>query len=146
MTEDRRTYIRPIFLGIFLTFSGEFLIFWLWGVYLFPQGDLATKILWTATCGVGIGATAGALTTLFVAGRMSGRRAMLSSFAVMFLISGYCVFLCFYIAGHGNWFGANSSPWLFIGGGLALAAPGSWLYGWLLYAPRGQKYLRLIGL
>lgn len=73
----RSEFVRPIVLALALTVLGEVLIFGIWGVLLFPEGNLLRKLGWTLTCGVAMGAAIGALVNVVVTGRLTALRAVL---------------------------------------------------------------------
>ena len=66
-------YRRPLYLALGLAIFGEFLIFIVFAVLLFPSGSMIEKALWLLICGVAIGATTGTFVDLF-RGRSAARR------------------------------------------------------------------------
>ena len=138
----RKTYLRPVSVAVTFTFVGEMLILYIWGVELFAGGQFWRKFVWTATCGVAMGAVIGAMVNIFVTERIMGRAAAIGAGAIYFLTLTYCVFLCFEIDRvTGGTFGAHTAPEFFIAGGLAPAFVSAFAYAWLLYSRRGQSLL-----
>ena len=129
---SRVQMVRPITVAIALTITGEIIYFLLWGVVWFPEGDLWRKLGWTATCGLAMGATIGALVLLFVTGRFTGRRALAAAGAVYAGTLLYCTALCFLIARSVDYFGANSDPSLFVGGSVVPIVLTTVIYAWLV--------------
>jgi hypothetical protein len=146
MDVTRLDFTRPITVAITFTLLGEALIFFVWGVHLFPVGALWRKAVWTGTCGVAMGATIGALVNIVVIGRMDGRRAVLWSGLLYFVVLAFCTFLCFHIdLATGSGFGAQEAPILFVVGGVMPALISSFAYSWLLFSEKGSKLLSRLG-
>ncbi len=146
MNASRSDFVRPITVAITLTLLGEILLFLIWGVHLFPTGVLWHKAVWTATCGLAMGATIGALVNLVVVGRMRGKTAAFWSGLLYFSVLALCTFLCFEIdLATGSHFGAREAPLLFIAGGLVPALATSFVYAWLLFAETGTSVLSKFG-
>ena len=146
MDVTRSDFTRPIVVAVMLTLSGEIVIFFLWGVVFFPGGVLLHKAVWAGTCSLAMGATIGALVNVVVTGRMDGRRAMLWTGSIYFIVLALCTFLCFRIdMATGGHFGAREAPLLFIAGGLIPALGSSPVYSWLLVSKTGAKFLSRIG-
>ena len=147
MTLSRSDLTRPILVALAFNLAGEFLIFALWGLYLFPAGSLWLKAGWTATCGVAMGATIGSLVNLLVTGRMNGAAAAFASGAICCGVTAFCTLLCYWIdLATGSHFGAHEAPTLFIAGGLIPALATSIVYPWLLYSAAGVRLLARAGL
>ena len=146
MNAIRAVYVRPIALGIALTAFGELLILVIWGVILFPGGDVLKKLAWTGTCGVAMGATIGALVNLFVTGRLEGRQAMTWTALIYFGVLSYCNVLCYSIDLTMGFFGAQTHPGLFLAGGFVPALVTSIPYAWLLFSQRGPELLAKVRL
>ena len=143
---QRAQFVRPIVVAMALTIFGELLILYMWGIALFPAGSLASKLVWTVTCGIAMGATIGSLVNVFVTGRIRPRIAALISSLIYFAVLSFCVGLCYQIDLSLRLFGAVEAPALFILGGLIPALLTSVLYGWLLHSARGQAALARVGL
>lgn len=147
--ETARRYRRPLILGIGASVLAEFTIFLVWGVILYPEGDLVAKLLWTVLfCGVGMGSAVGALLVLLVVDRLEGVAAIAASSALSLLVLGVaCNLLCFRLDAHYfHYFGAVDSPALFIGNGLVMSGLGGAAAGWLMFTERGRRQLRRVGL
>lgn len=146
LRKTRLEFVRPIVVVTALTLGGEMMIFLIWGLGIFPDGELLPKFVWTATCGVAMGATIAALTILLVTGRLEGRRAAAAAGVISFAVLAFCTFLCYRLDLSLDLFGARAAPELFVSGGLVPALLGSALYGWLLHARRGASLLARLGL
>ncbi|MBW2478368.1 MAG: hypothetical protein JRF38_00150 [Deltaproteobacteria bacterium] len=149
LAEDvRKMYIRPLIISLFFAVAGELLLLVIYGIILFPEGNLLYKVLWTlGFCGIGMGATLGAGINLFVMGRYAGPNAILLTILLSFLIMGVaCDLLCLNLDIHFNYFGAQASPLLFSAGGVLgsiLAGAG---IGGLLFTETGRSVLERIGI
>lgn len=138
--------MRPITVGITFTLLGELLLFLIWGVHLFPNGDHWKKLGWTMSCGIAMGATIGALVTIIVSGRLKGGIAAITAGLIYFLVLASCTILCYRIDLAMGFFGAQAHPTLFIiTGGLIPAFLSSFLYSWLLYSESGRSFLTKVG-
>ena len=116
LRKTRREFVRPIVVATVLTLGGEMLVFLIWGLGLFPEGSLLSKFVWTATCGIAMGATIAALTIWLVAGRLDGHRAAAAASVVSFAVLAFCTFLCYRLDLSLDLFGARAAPELFISG------------------------------
>ena len=146
--DARKMLLRPLIISLFFTVAGELLLLVIYGIILFPEGNLFYKVLWTiGFCGIGMGATLGAGINLFVMGRYAGPKAILLTILLSFLIMGVaCDLLCLNLDLHFNYFGAQASPLLFSAGGVLgsiLAGAG---IGGLLFTETGRSILERIGL
>ena len=137
----RRDFVRPIVAAIFFTLVGEILIFFIWGIALFPAGPLWRKLGWTMTCGVAMGATIGALVNVFVTGRLRSSRAAVTAGVIYFSVLAFCTALCYQVDLSVDYFGAREAPVVFVLGGLIPAFLTSIAYAWLLYSVSGQSIL-----
>lgn len=140
---------RALWLSIALSVFGELIILIVWGVILYPSGELATKFLWTVVfCGLGMGSVFGALLVLFVVDRLHGRAAVAASASLSALVLGVgCNVLCFQLDAHYfHSFGGAESPALFIGNGVVVSVLGGALVGWLVFSDRGASLLARYGL
>lgn len=146
--EAHKLYIRPLIISLFFAVAGELLLLVIYGIILFPEGNLMYKVLWTlGFCGIGMGATLGAGINLFIVGRHAGLKAIFITLLLSFLIMGVaCDLLCLNLDLHFNYFGAQASPLLFSAGGVLgsiLAGAG---IGGLLFSETGRSLLETIGL
>ena len=130
-TQHRATLILGV--AIALTSLAEIFYFLVWGMVLFPGGSLAGKALWTATCGIAMGAVVGAVTLFAVEGRLSGAAAIWAGAAIMAFVGGYCAWLCSRIDARFDYFGGPENGTLFFLSGIVPAIVGGLLYGWWLY-------------
>ena len=119
--------------AVFLTTLAELFYLVVWGMWLFPGGSLAGKIVWTLTCGIAMGAVIGAATLLW-AEPLNGRRAAVwCAAAIVLVVGSYCAWLCSTIDAQFDYFGGPDNSSLFIVAGLVPALFGGILYAWLLY-------------
>lgn len=128
--------LRPIVTAVGLTLFGEMAILPLWGAWLSPGGPVWPKLLWTATFGVAMGAMIGALTILFVGGRMQN-----TAGAIYTGERTYCTFLCFTIDPTLGLLAAREAPAMFILGRLISAAASAPTYVWLAVSDHGGRLL-----
>jgi hypothetical protein len=135
----RRLYLRPIALAIALSLIGELGIWIVWGVILFPHGDPLAKLTWLAICGLGMGSVIGALTVLFVVGRLAGLRGGLAAGCLAFAVFVACDVLCWRLDHHYNFWGTEQNPALFLVNGVVCGGVAAILYGWLLFSTRGGE-------
>lgn len=143
----KKQLLRPVKLGILFSVLGEVVIFLIWGLWLYPEGNVLHKFLWTVVfCGLGMGATAGALISWWVEGKYWGKSAIWACSVISFTVLGlFCNFLCFKLDMHFNYFGAAVTPGLFIINGMIMSALGGALIGWLNFSYRGIKLLEKYG-
>lgn len=123
--------------AIALTGLAELVYFLVWGMVLFPAGNLAGKAVWTTTCGIAMGAVIGALTLLLVENRKSGVPAIFAATAIMTLVGSYCAWLCSRIDAKFDYFGGPENGTLFILSGIIPAIIGGLFFGWWIYG-RGE--------
>ncbi len=136
ITKSRVTQVLGIAVG--MTLLAEVIYFILWGLVLFPGGSVFNKVVWTFTCGIGMGAVIGALVLVFVEGTASGRPAIFKAALTMFGVGAYCTVLCSGIDASVNYFGGAENTALFVTGSIIPAALGGLFFGWVLYGI-GQK-------
>lgn len=143
-----KDYLRPLKLGIFFSILGEGAIFLIWGVYLYPEGNLFHKFLWTIVfCGLGMGAAIGAFIDFFIMGKLKGNAAIIATIFLSLLLLGLlCNFLCFNLDMHFNFFGGQNSPTLFIWNGIGMSILGGLLIGMLLFTKKGNGLLDKYGI
>ena len=56
--EARKLYVRPLIVSLFFAVVGELLLLVIYGIILFPEGNILYKVLWTLVfCGIGMGST-----------------------------------------------------------------------------------------
>ena len=146
MYVQRSDFVRPITVAITFTLFGETLIFLIWGVLLFPGGNLWHKAIWTGTCGIAMGATIGGLVNVLVVGRLAGKKAAICSGAVYVAVLALCTLLCYRLdLALGSHFGAQKAPLLFLLGGLLPAFVSGVFYAWLLFSEEGGRLLSRFG-
>lgn len=139
--ELRERYLRPIKYSVLLSMLGEFIIFVVWGVILFPEGSLLNKLLWTVFfCGLGMGSAVGAVIAVFFVDKLRGSVAIvLSSLVSAILLGGFCNYLCLKLDQHFLYFGGHEASGLFIINGMVMSALAGALVGWLCFTDNGQK-------
>lgn len=148
MKSQRTYYLRPIWLGIAGSVLAEFMIFLIWGLFLYPAGSYLAKFLWTVIfCGFGMGAVTGAIIATFIVDRFEGMKAIiLTSVITAFILGVACNLLCFTLDSHFfHYFGAEENPYLFIVNGVVMSALGGLLVGWLLFSNKGKQLLQKAG-
>lgn len=127
---------------------GEFIIFLVCGLWLYPGGDVVNKFLWTVVfCGFGMGSAFAVLLILLIADKLTGWRAAWATSGISLATLGVlCNWLCFRLDSHYfHYFGGAESPTLFIANGIVMSAIGGLLIGWLLFVPEGQQLLVKLG-
>ena len=145
--EVLKQFKRPIFLGILMTFIAELIILVAFGFYLFPEGNKIKKVIWTLFfCGIGMGATFGALVSLFVVGKLTGVKAITASSIIVMIVLFSCNILCFSLDLNFGFFGASSNPHLFLISGFIPSTIGAVLYSVLLFTRTGKTVLAKIGM
>lgn len=135
--------LRPLKLSILFSMLGEAFIFLVWGVLLYPEGNLLHKFLWTVVfCGFGMGAAIGAIIALFVVGKWKGAYAVILCAELSGIVLGlFCNYLCFYLDMHFDYFGGKETPLLFVINGTVMATLGGALVGWLCFTEKGKRIL-----
>ena len=138
---SRSSLLRPIKLSILFSVAGEFVIFVVWGMILFPYGSWLHKLLWTLLfCGVGMGSAIGAVVAIFIVGRLRGAAAIAATtVASVALLGVACNLLCLALDEHFHYFGGESHGEMFIWNGIVMAALGGLLVGWLCFTERGSR-------
>ena len=147
VTYPSKEYKRPIIVAILLSLIGELGLFIIFGMLVFPEGNLLSKFIWTGFyCSIGMGAATGALVTLVVVDRFKGSNAVIAGAITAFLAWLACDWLCLTIDQNYNFFGGRESPGLFFWNGVVMALLGSLLLSWLVFTLKGQKLLAKLGL
>lgn len=124
---------RMFIIAVVLTTGAEMFYLVVWGIFLFPDGSILGKVVWTMTCGIAMGLVIGALTYLWVEDRFRGREAVLGAVLVMAAVGSYCAWLCSRIDARFGYFGGDENTALFILSGVIPAILGGFLYGWIVY-------------
>ena len=148
LNEQIRVFNRPVKLGIIFSVEAELIIFVFWGLILYPDGNIVYKFLWAVVfCGVGMGATVGALIQLFVVGRLTNSKAILACALLSVGVLGIgCNLLCLNLDSHFHYFGGVDSPYFFVAGGVILAAVSGSVAGWLIFSTQGRRILDNVGI
>lgn len=145
--EIRRQYLRPLYMALGITFMGEAVLFALYGVVLFPQGPILTKLAWAVACALGMGAVAGVFVTLLVVGKLDDTQAMWASTLIWVLSLGVgCNALCLYLGRQFGMWGAHTHPEAFLAGGFFPSVLGGVVYSYALFTQNGRVLLAKIGL
>lgn len=119
-------------LAIAMTTAVEFIYFVVWGIFLFPEGNLTSKLVWTSASGLGMGAVIGAGVLILVEGRSSESLAFWGAALIMAAVGIACAFLCGQIDMTFNYFGGRDEPLSFLLSGVGPAIIGGLVFGWLL--------------
>lgn len=135
-SESERTFQRITIIAVALTTGAEIVYFTVWGLFLFPEGNVLGKLVWTTTCGIAMGLVIASVTILWVEPRWRGGEAVLGAGLVMAVVGSYCAWLCSRIDAQFGYFGGTEKTALFIVSGVVPAILGGLLYGWLVYGPR----------
>lgn len=146
---DARPWLRPLWLSIGASMAGEFVIWVVFGLVLFPEGDPFTKLVWTVVfCGLGMGAVVGGMVSLFVVGRLDGAKAVAATTVLALLVLGVgCDVLCLNLDAHYfHYFGGEEDPVFFLMNGLLMSALGGLAIGSLVFTERGRRWLDRRGL
>lgn len=148
MNKERTHILRPIKLGIIFSLFGEIMLFALFGLILYPEGDWFIKFFWTIIfCGLGMGAALGAFVLLLIAGRFDGWKAIFLNAILSILLLGLgSNLLCLNLDTVFHFFGGGMSRGLFLANGILLATVGGWLMGWLQWTQKGKEILRIFKL
>lgn len=107
---------RVLLTSLAVSVFAEFVLLVVYGIILFPAGNLLHKALWTLVyCGLGMGATVGTFINLFVTGRYTGVRAVILTSVIALVLLGFlCDGLCFRLDLRFDYLGApHLSPVLF---------------------------------
>ncbi|MHC4751696.1 MAG: hypothetical protein ACYTFW_17710 [Planctomycetota bacterium] len=145
---SRKMYTRPIIVSLGVCISGEFLLFIIYGLLLFPQGNLLYKFLWTVVfCGIGMGATVGTFVNLFIIDRYIGIKAIIFTILLTLAILGIlCNLLCLQLDLHFHYFGAETNPILFSIGSIAGSVVAGLIIALLLFSEKGDIVLDRFGI
>jgi hypothetical protein len=140
-------YTRPIIVSLGVCIFGEFLLFIIYGILLFPQGNLLYKFLWTVVfCGIGMGATVGAFVNLFIIDRYIGIKAIIFTILLTLATLGIiCSLLCLRLDLHFHYFGAETNPILFSIGSKAGSVVAGLIIALLLFSEKGDIILHRFG-
>ena len=135
---------RLMGLSIALSVLGETVIFLVWGVLLFREGDLVAKFLWTVVfCGFGMGSALGAALIALPIERLWGWQAVLTTALLSTTLLGVaCNWLCFRLdAEYFHYFGGAENPILFLLNGVFMAFLGGGVIGFLAFTSPGSVVL-----
>lgn len=135
-SEELHPLHRMFIIAVVLTTVAEMFYLVVWGIFLFPDGSLPGKVVWTLTCGIAMGLVIGSVTYLWVEDRFHGGEAVLGAALVMAAVDSYCTWLCSVIDVRIGYFGGAERSTLFILSGVVPSVLGGLVYGWFVY---GQK-------
>ena len=132
--------LRVLAVTVTTTLAGELLILLIFGVWLFPGGNLVVKAVWElGFCGIGMGLILATTIRWLVVGRFEGADAMAAIRLLSVTLLGVgCNTLCLAIDRQWNMFGGHDMPELWILSGLAMSLLGGTWIGWLLFGARAQ--------
>jgi hypothetical protein len=147
-SEIRNKYARPLKVSLIFCIGGELLLLLVFGILLFPEGNLVYKILWTLLfCGVGMGGALGSLINLLIVDRLDGQKAVWATMALSFVLLGIvCDLLCLNLDSIFNYFGGPAHSFEFVVVSLILSPLGGYLVGWLCFTDTGKRLLERAGL
>jgi len=114
-TSTRNLSNRVLLMSLAASVFSEFILLVVYGIILFPEGNLLNKTLWTLVyCGLGMGATVAAFINLFVTDRYTGLRAIILTTVIAVVLLGFlCDGLCYRLDLRFDYFGAPHMPPLF---------------------------------
>lgn len=141
-----RIYIRPFALAAIFTVVGETMMFVLWGMVLYSEGDVLARLLWAVVDAFAMSAVIGLMVGFIVGGRYNGAVAgVISSFCyATVLVAG--ILICFELDIVLGLFGIRNNPKLYIITVLLATLLSTPLYGWLLHSDKGKALFSRIGL
>ena len=142
----RSDAVRPVALAVTMTALAEAFYFVVWGLYLFPEGSILGKLVWTLTCGIAMGSVIGSATIMLVVGRLEGAAALVSSALTFFVVASTCAVLCSSIDARFGYFGGAENAELFVLAGVIPGAFGAIVYALLLFSAPGRGILQRMGL
>ena len=147
ITEDpRKMYTRPLIVSLAVCIFGELFLFIIYGIVLFPQGNLLYKALWTVICGIGMGAMVGVFVNLFIIDKYIGIKAITLTILLTLVTLGIiCNRLCFELDLHFHYFGAETNPLLFFMGSIAGSIVAGLVIALLLFSEKGDIILHRFG-
>jgi hypothetical protein len=146
--EIRNKYVRPLRVSLIFCIGGEFILLLVFGILLFPEGNLFFKFLWTLLfCGVGMGGALGSLINLLIVDRLEGQKAVWATVALSFVLLGIlCDLLCLKLDSIYNYFGGSAHSFEFVIVSLVLSPVAGYLIGWLCFTAPGKRLLGRAGL
>lgn len=122
--------------AVSMTLAAELFLLTVWGLWMFPGGNLFSKFVWAIVCGIAMGALISLAILIFVEGVFQEIKAIIAAAGIVTLIGSLCAILCSQIDLRFNYFGGESHTLMFILSGIIPAIFGGFLYGWLLYSSR----------
>ena len=139
-------YTRPMIVSLAVCIFGELLLFIIYGVVLFPQGNHLYKFLWTVICGIGMGVTVGAFVNLFIIDKYIGIKAITLTILLTLATLGIiCNRLCFQLDLHFHYFGAETNPILYNSGSIAESMVAGLVIALLLFSEKGDMVFHKLG-
>jgi hypothetical protein len=146
--ELRNKYVRPLKVSLIFCIGGEVLLLLVFGIFLFPEGNLFYKILWALLfCGVGMGGALGSLINLLIVDRLDGQKAVWTTVALSFVLLGIlCDLLCLKLDSIFNYFGGSAHSLVFVIVSMVLSTVAGYLIGWLCFTAPGRRLLGRAGL
>lgn len=147
MNHARLMYTRPLTFSIFLAVFMEMINLALFGFLTGSTDHLVDKILWTiGVGGVGMGSVLGVFIVFSLVGQVRGKQAVAGTVFYSVLILGVVAKLAAIKMEMIN-ITFNLSEWsvLYFVNGVATAAAGGALLGWLLFTQSGNRSLARFG-
>lgn len=142
----RSRYVRPLALAAVFTIPGVAMIFVLWGLVAYPDGDVVAKLLWSAASGIGMTVAIGLMVGFIVSGRYEGMIAgVISSFCYATVLVA-AILICYEVDMVLDLFGVRGDPGLFVMTSVVPALLTTPLYGWLLHGKAGKAIFARFGL
>ena len=147
MTEMAPTWTLPVrttlVVAIAMTSLAEAIYFVIWGVVLFPAGDLLGKLVWTVTCGIAMGAVIAGIVILTAPARKA--HAFETGVVSMISVGVACAVLCSRIDARFDYFGGPEETTLFVFAGALPAMVGGLLFGWMITSGAVDPLRRFLG-
>lgn len=140
-------YLRPLYVATILSVSFEAFIFIIFGLILYPEGNIFYKLIWTIFfCGLGMGGAIGTWINILIIDSYNGFKAIVYTVLIATVFLTACDLLCLKIDHVFHYFGAHTNPYLFFVSGFIMTIIGSIIAGILLFTKTGDKVLSSLGL
>lgn len=141
-----RVYIRSFAAAAVFTVPSEAMVYVLWGMVLYPDGNIVAKLIWTAVDAVVMALAIGLMVGFIVGQRYEGAvAAVISSFCYAIVLFGG-ILIGYEIEMEMDLFGVQHDTELFVLTSIVPALLTAPLYGWLLHSKAGKALLVRVGL
>ncbi|MBE9557900.1 MAG: hypothetical protein IMF08_13660, partial [Proteobacteria bacterium] len=137
---------RPLVLAAAFTVPGEAMLFVLWEISLYSDGNMVTRLIWAAIDAVAMIVAIGLMVGFVVGRRHEGVSAAVISSCCYAIVLFGGILICYKIDMEQQLFGVQYDPGFFIMTSVVPALLSAPLYGWLLHSDRGQGLLARAGL